>query len=156
MINCIFCFQYMQVLTKYQSSFILCVIFGGVGHRIKSVSTFAFFNSTIFRPIDVHDQGAHTMRRERRICYRRKINLPFVYTVSGNHFTATRKATTGDLSDSGVCLYTDVDLKKGFILELSIPEVFDSPRKCTVKWCLRKYFSNFKVGVSFDETDRKD
>lgn len=96
------------------------------------------------------------MIRERRIHYRRKINLPLVYTVSGNHFTATRKATTCDLSDSGVCLYTDVDLKKGFILELSIPEVFDSPLKCTVKWCLRKYFSNFKVGVSFDETDRND
>jgi len=96
------------------------------------------------------------MLTERRICYRRKINLPFVYAVSGNHFTATRKATTCDFSDSGVCLYTDIDLKKGFILELSIPEVFDSPRKGTVKWCLRKYFSNFKVGVSFDETDRND
>jgi hypothetical protein len=96
------------------------------------------------------------MLRERRIHYRRRINLPLVYTVSGNHFTATRKAMTGDLSDSGVCLYTDVDLKKGSVLELSIPEVFDTPRKCTVKWILRKYFSNFKVGVSFDATDRQD
>jgi len=96
------------------------------------------------------------MLRERRIHYRRRINLPLVYTVSRDHFTATRKATTGDLSDSGVCLYTDVDLKKGSVLELRIPEVFDAPRKCTVKWILRKYFSNFKVGVSFDATDRQD
>ena len=96
------------------------------------------------------------MLRERRIHYRRTINLPLVYTVSGDHFTATRKATTGDLSDSGVCLYTDIDIKKGSVLELSIPEIFDTPRKCTVKWTLRKYFSNFKVGVLFHETDRRD
>ena len=42
----------MQVLTKYQSSFILCVISGGVGYRIKSVSTFAFINSYFCRPIN--------------------------------------------------------------------------------------------------------
>lgn len=89
------------------------------------------------------------MLRERRMHFRRKINLPLVYTVNGDLINVARKATTGDISDSGVCLYTDVDLKKGSILELSIPEVFDSPRKCMVQWCLRKYFNNFKVGVSF-------
>jgi hypothetical protein len=101
-------------------------------------------------------ERAYTMLRERRSDYRRKINLPLVYTISDNHITVTRKATTGDLSDSGVCLYTDVDLKKGSALELSIPEMFDTPRKCMVKWCLRKYFSNFKVGVSFQEAERND
>jgi hypothetical protein len=104
----------------------------------------------------VNYERAYTMLRERRIHYRRKINLPLLYTVTGDHFTATRKATTGDLSDSGVCLYTDIDLKKGSVLEVSIPEIFDAPRKCIVKWSLRKYFSNFKIGALFDETNGKD
>jgi hypothetical protein len=34
--------------------------------------------------------------------------------------------------------------------------VFDTPRKCIVKWSLRKYFSNFKVGVSFQEAGSND
>jgi hypothetical protein len=96
------------------------------------------------------------MLKERRIHYRRKINLPLVYTFTGNHFTATRRAMTGDLSDSGVCLYTDVDIKRGSVLELNIPDVFDSPRKCMVKWCQRKYFSNFRIGVLFEKTNGKD
>ena len=96
------------------------------------------------------------MLKERRIHYRRKINLPLVFTVTGDHFTATRKATTGDLSDAGVCIYTDVDLKKGSVLEVNIPEVFDAPRKCTVQWSLRKYFSNFKIGAAYESTNGKE
>jgi hypothetical protein len=96
------------------------------------------------------------MLKERRSHYRRRINLPLVFTVTGDHFTATRKATTGDLSDSGICLYTDVDLKKGSVLEVSIPGVFEASRKCVVQWSLRKYFSNFKVGASFDGTNGEE
>ncbi|GEM_PF-2577404 len=86
---------------------------------------------------------------ERRTAYRRRINLPSVYTITGNHFSISREATTGDISDRGVCLYTDFDLKKGSVLEVNIPGVFESPRRGTVRWILRKYFNTFKVGVEF-------
>lgn len=91
------------------------------------------------------------MLRERRRHYRRRINLPLVYTVTGAPFAVERKATSGDISDAGMCFYTDVALKKDAVLEIRIPGVFGAPRKGVVRWSLRKYFSNFKVGISFDE-----
>jgi len=90
------------------------------------------------------------MLKDRRAQLRRKINLPVSYSFSLPSITVSKKAMTSDISDSGMCLYTNVNLEKGLILDIDIPEIFDSPRKATVRWIIRKYFDNFKVGVSCD------
>jgi hypothetical protein len=90
------------------------------------------------------------MLGDRRAHVRHKINLPAICTFSISSITSSKKTTTSDLSDSGICLYTDLNLPIGLNLEIEVPEIFNSPRKATVRWIVRKYFNNFKVGVSFD------
>ncbi len=89
------------------------------------------------------------MLKEKRAHYRLQIHLPVLYRVSNQQTNTMKKAKTHDISDSGICFYTDTLHKKGTSLQVTLPNIFDSPKTCTIKWHSKKYNNVYKIGVHF-------
>jgi c-di-GMP-binding flagellar brake protein YcgR len=90
-----------------------------------------------------------TLIKEKRTNKRIEINLPVTYTIFGDHKGTINKGTTYDISDSGICFYTDTHLRVGLTIEIQIPQILDVPRTGTVIWNRVKNSNCWKVGVSF-------
>jgi hypothetical protein len=87
--------------------------------------------------------------RERRRYYRIRIDLPIYFTFSDKHEIKQKEGVSLDISDTGMCFYTDAPLQKGAQLQLSVQYVWDSPRGSTVRWCNMITNDLYRVGVSF-------
>lgn len=86
---------------------------------------------------------------ERRSQKRITIDLPVIYTYSGKHKIAGKDGTTFDLSDSGMCFYTDKLLRKGLNLQIQLLHIWEVPRLGIVRWYSMKKPNYYKVGVFF-------
>jgi len=89
------------------------------------------------------------MLKEKRTHYRLQVNLPVLYKVPNHQATTIKRTTTYDISDSGICFYTDTLHKNGTYLQVTLPHIFDSPKTCTVKWHSKKQDDIYKIGVYF-------
>lgn len=89
------------------------------------------------------------MIKEKRSHYRLQVDLPIIYTYSGEHGNITNEGTTFDLSDSGMCFYTDMPFHKGLNLQVNLTHIWDSQRASVVKWCSMENIDLYRVGVSF-------
>jgi hypothetical protein len=87
--------------------------------------------------------------KEQRAYNRIRVNLPVIYSYSGEYKVTADKATTSDISDSGMSFYTDKPLRAGLTLDVQIPHIWDVPRICTVRWNSMKSLKCFRVGVFF-------
>jgi hypothetical protein len=87
--------------------------------------------------------------KEKRTLKRIKINLPVIYSYCGEHKVTFNRGTTYDISDSGLCFYTDIPFQKGLALDIQIPQILDAPRICIVKWNSMKSPTCFRVGGAF-------
>jgi c-di-GMP-binding flagellar brake protein YcgR len=92
------------------------------------------------------------MLKEKRAHNRLQMHLPVLYRVSNHKANTIKKAKTHDISDSGICFYTDTLHKKGTNLQVTLPHIFDSPRTCTVMWHSKKYNNIYKIGVHFQQS----
>jgi len=86
---------------------------------------------------------------ERRSQQRRQINVPISYEYSFDHSTISRSGKSFNISESGMCFYTQASLKEGLNLSVQSEYIWDSPKTGVVKWCRRKYLNFYQVGVSF-------
>lgn len=87
--------------------------------------------------------------KEHRAYKRIRVNLPVIYSYFGEYKVTTDKGTTSDISNSGMSFYTDKPLRAGLTLDVQIPNLWDVPRICTVRWNSMKSHNCFRVGVSF-------
>ncbi|MEW6418756.1 MAG: PilZ domain-containing protein [Nitrospirota bacterium] len=87
--------------------------------------------------------------KEKRSQKRDQISLPVIYAYSGENKITAKFGTTFDLSNSGMCFYTDTLLQDGLKLQVHISNVWDYPRSSIVRWCSMKDVSLYRVGVSF-------
>ena len=87
--------------------------------------------------------------KDKRTHERIKVNFSVVYTYFGEHKVTAYEGTTYDISDSGMCFYTDKPLRTGLTLNIQISDILDDPRICAVRWNSMKSPKCFKVGVSF-------
>jgi hypothetical protein len=89
--------------------------------------------------------------RERRRYYRIRIDLPICFTFSDKdkHEIKQKEGVSLDISDTGMCFYTDAPLQKGAPLQLSVKHVWESPIRSTVRWCTMITNNLYRVGVSF-------
>jgi len=74
--------------------------------------------------------------------------LPIIYKITTERDIIIKESKTYDLSDSGMSFYTDIPLDKGLIFEINLPQIWDSPKKAIVIFCVKKN-DFYKVGVSF-------
>ena len=95
------------------------------------------------------DSGKRHILRERRRFYRIRIDLPIQFTFSDKDETKQKEGIALDISDTGMCFYTDAPLQEGSQLQLSVQYVWDTPRGSTVRWCNMITHDLYRVGVSF-------
>ena len=98
----------------------------------------------------IKDQtGKKHVLSERRQNYRIRIDLPFNFTFSTGRGINLKEGVSLDISDTGMCFYTDAPLSEGINLQLSMKHVWESPKKSTVVWCSMITPDLYRVGVSF-------
>ncbi|OGW54541.1 MAG: hypothetical protein A2Y81_07010 [Nitrospirae bacterium RBG_13_43_8] len=86
---------------------------------------------------------------ERRSQYRKQISVPISYEFSSDQRTISRYGKSFNISESGMCFYTQTPLEDGLNLRIQSEHIWDSPRSGIVRWCNRKYLNFYQVGVSF-------
>lgn len=89
------------------------------------------------------------MLDEKRAQSRLQMDLLVLYKVSNHQSAVIKKAMTRDVSNSGICFYTDTFHEKGTNLQIMLPHIFDSPKSCTVVWRSEKYNERYKIGARF-------
>jgi len=86
---------------------------------------------------------------DRRSQQRKQISVPVSYEYSFDHKTISRSGKSFNISESGMCFYTQAPLKEGLNLSVRSEHIWGSPKTGIVKWCNRKYLNFYQVGVSF-------
>jgi c-di-GMP-binding flagellar brake protein YcgR len=89
------------------------------------------------------------LREQKRKHQRVQISLPIIFTYSGKNKIITMRGTTFDLSDKGLGFYTKEPLSEGLRIQIHLPDIWDSPKSSSVRWCRMKTSSLYRVGVSF-------
>ena len=98
----------------------------------------------------IKDQtGKKHVLSERRQNYRIRIDLPINFTFFTGHGINLKEGVSLDISDTGMCFYTDAPLSKGINLQMSMKHVWESPKKSTVVWSSMITPELYRVGVSF-------
>lgn len=96
-------------------------------------------------------KGGNPIIKEKRLHQRKQITVPVIYAYHGKQKIVVKNGTTFDLSESGMCFYTDRPLHEGLNVQVHSSHIWDYPRASTVRWCTMKNASLYKVGVSFQE-----
>jgi len=97
--------------------------------------------------LQIREKGGNLIK-ERRVHKRIRVDLPIIYKISNEKKIIIKESKTYDLSNSGMSFYTDMPLDKGLILQVNIPQIWDSPRNAVVIFCIKRN-DLYKVGVSF-------
>jgi hypothetical protein len=86
---------------------------------------------------------------ERRSQQRKQISVPISYEYSSDSRSISSSGKSFNISESGMSFYAQAPLKEGLSLRVQSEHIWDSPRVGIVRWCNRKYFNFYQVGVSF-------
>ena len=86
---------------------------------------------------------------ERRTQQRKQISVPISYEYSSDSKSTSCSGKSFNVSKSGMCFYSQNPLREGLNLRVQSEHIWDSPRIGIVRWCNRKYFNFYQVGVSF-------
>ena len=85
--------------------------------------------------------------KERRVEKRLQVRLPVTYEYPVDHEVVTKNSSTFDISDSGLCFYTDRPFKKGRNLKIHLNSIWETPKESLVQWCAKKKVGFYKVGI---------
>ncbi len=86
--------------------------------------------------------------KEKRRQKRNNVNLPVTYVCSDESNVDPRDGVAFDLCQSGMSFYTNAPLREGLDLRIKTL-MWESPKKCIIKWRSKKSRNIYKVGVSF-------
>ena len=93
----------------------------------------------------------HEKRRHKRDL----VTVPVSYSLAGAPDAEASghavKGITLNVSDSGICFYTQSRLDQGITLYLSSRAFWEEPRKGTVMWCRKITEELYRVGLTFIE-----
>jgi hypothetical protein len=90
------------------------------------------------------------MPKEQRQKRRGSISVPVSFTSVSEEQgeKEVQEGRTADFCESGLGIYSHKELKKGSVLEIECPDIWEAPRKFTVQWCNRVSSNFFRVGLS--------
>jgi len=93
------------------------------------------------------------LTKEQRKRKRGRICAPVTYTSlpegSDERKKVNTEGTTADLSDNGLGLFSDKEVKPGTILEVECEDIWETPKQFTVKWCNRIEYNFYRLGLEF-------
>jgi hypothetical protein len=91
------------------------------------------------------------LAKEQRKKKRGQISVPVKYTdlseVSDVKKKVTGKGTSADLSDNGLGLFSDKELKPGTVLEIECEDIWETSKQFTVKWCNKIEYNFYRLGL---------
>jgi hypothetical protein len=85
--------------------------------------------------------------KEKRDKKRNQVNLPVIYAYFKDNKITTKHGMTFDLSETGMCFYTDMPLREGLDLQIHVSNMWDFPKSSVVRWCSMKNVHLYRVGV---------
>ncbi len=89
--------------------------------------------------------------REQRNAKRGRISLPVKYSdlaeSSNGKGKVSHEGTTADLSENGLGLYSDKEIKAGTVLEIECLDIWESPRRFVVRRCHRIDLTFYRLGL---------
>jgi hypothetical protein len=95
------------------------------------------------------------LSREQRERKRGSVAVPVKYTdlsqTADEKEKVTEEGTTTDLSSEGLGLFSYKELEPGDIVEIECKDLWEMPRKFTVKWCNRLQHNFFRLGLAAGE-----
>ncbi len=88
-------------------------------------------------------------RRQRRDLITVPINYSYTYiTDQDNIKSVSTSGITLNVSDSGMCFYTNVPLQEGKEINIFSKAIWENPKKGMVKWCRKITEELYRVGVT--------
>ncbi len=90
---------------------------------------------------------AHEKRRHKRDL----VTVPVSYSPAQASGAQAANGITLNISDSGICFYTQNRLEQGTILHISSRAFWEEPRTGTVMWCRKITEELYRVGVIFND-----
>jgi hypothetical protein len=92
------------------------------------------------------------MPKEQRQKRRGSISVPVSFTTVTEEQgkKEVQEGRTADFCESGLGIYSHKELKKGSILEIECPDIWEAPKKFTVRWCNRVSSNFFRVGLTVE------
>ncbi len=75
------------------------------------------------------------------------VSVSFSEQTEGTTGKNIRKSTTADLSSSGLGIFSEVELKPDTIIEIECSDIWDAPKKFSVKWCNKVRYNFYRIGL---------
>jgi hypothetical protein len=90
--------------------------------------------------------------KEHRKKKRAPISVPVKYTdlseVSDVKKKVTGKGMSADLSDNGLGIFSDKELKPETVVEIECEDIWETSKQFTVKWCSRIKHNFYRLGLA--------
>ena len=91
---------------------------------------------------------------EKRKNKRGRISLPLSInkqTDATDKQKKNLKGSTADLSNSGLGIFSDVEIRPGTIIEIDCHDIWDAPKKFPVKWCNKIRHNLYRIGLEVSQ-----
>lgn len=86
------------------------------------------------------------LRQERR----GPISVPVYFSETADATPEKKKirqGTTADLSNSGLGIFSDVELKPDTTIKIESRDIWDAPNNFVVLWCNRVKYNFYRIGL---------
>jgi len=81
-----------------------------------------------------------------------KKRLPISTACSVKTGQNGQDATTFDISEGGMCFYSNKSVEIGKSVEVSCSDLWESPKRGIVRWCQKIHYRLYRVGVEFEKS----
>ena len=65
------------------------------------------------------------------------------------------EAATFDISEGGMCFYSNKPIETGRTIQVQCNDIWDKPKKGVVRWCQKVHLRLYRVGVQFEDGAKK-
>jgi len=91
---------------------------------------------------------------EKRQNKRGRLSLPLSINEQADTQSEQKKfhkGSTADLSNSGLGIFSDVEIKPGTVIEIECCDIWDAPKKFPVKWCYKMRDNFYRIGLEVSQ-----
>ena len=91
---------------------------------------------------------------EKRQKKRGRISLPLSINKQADKPSEQKKfhkGSTADLSESGLGIFSEVEIKPGTLVEIECRDIWDAPKQLPVKWCYKMRDNFYRIGLEVSQ-----
>ncbi len=79
---------------------------------------------------------------------KRRLDMSMPCVILTDHKTS-EAGTTFNISEGGMCVFSDKSLDAGRVIDIQCRALWDQPKTGTVKWCRKIKHDLYRIGISF-------